>query len=467
MASKYDTLAENIVQLMGGKSNISFFTHCVTRLRFNVKDKGLVQVKQIERMPGVVGSQWVGDQYQIIIGTAVDDAYRLICEKSGLEELPEVPADDDAPTDKLTAKTVANKIFDAISGSLAPIIPILTCGGMLKILLMFFDFIGISADAGAYQIVSFVQNGCFYFLPVFIAAFAAKKFKTSVGVAMIIGVMLLHPTWVEIAETATSIDFFGIPVYLASYSSTVFPAFLSVFVMSYIERFINKYCPEILKGIVVPVGTLLIMIPISFCLIAPLGRIFGDYLSGAIIWLYNTTGFLGVAVFAGCLPFIIITGMHYAFFSYFLNEFATKGMEPFYCLANYIMNISVGAASLAVAIRTRNKEAKSTYLAAGFTAIVAGVSEPSLFGVAFRYRKALYCTMIGSFCGGALGGLFHVMTYVKTSFGLAGIAGFIGGDGMTNFLFACLSIAVGAIISFVLTFFAFRNGVGDEETQVI
>lgn len=463
MASKYEVLANEIVGLLGGRDNISFFTHCITRLRFNVKDKGLVQVKKVEKLPGTVGSQWVGDQYQVIIGTAVDDVYRLICEKNGLEELPEVEADDAAPTGKLTAKTIANKIFDAISGSLAPIIPILTCGGMLKILMMFMGYIGIPEEDGAYQIISFVQNGCFYFLPVFIAAFAAKKFRTNVGVAMVIGSMLLHPAWVGITETATSMDFFGIPVYLAAYSSTVFPAFLSVFIMSYVERFINKHCPEILKGIVVPVFTLLIMIPVAFCLVAPLGRIFGDYLSAAIIWLYNTTGFFDVAVFAGCLPFIIITGMHYGFFSYFLNEFATKGVEPFYCISNYIMNISMGAASLAVAIRTRNKEAKSTYLAAAFTAIVAGVSEPALFGVAFRYRKALFCSMIGCFIGGALAGLLHVMTYIKTSFGLAGIAAFIGGDGMTNFFFALLAIGVGALVTFVLTFIAFKDGVDDEQ----
>ena len=183
MASKYEVLANEIVGLLGGRDNISFFTHCITRLRFNVKDKGLVQVKKVEKLPGTVGSQWVGYQYQVIIGTAVDDVYRLICEKNGLEELPEVEADDAAPTGKLTAKTIANKIFDAISGSLAPIIPILTCGGMLKILMMFMGYIGIPEEDGAYQIISFVQNGCFYFLPVFIAAFAAKNFRTNVGVA--------------------------------------------------------------------------------------------------------------------------------------------------------------------------------------------------------------------------------------------------------------------------------------------
>lgn len=110
MASKYEVLANEIVGLLGGRDNISFFTHCITRLRFNVKDKGLVQVKKVEKLPGTVGSQWVGDQYQVIIGTAVDDAYRLICEKNGLEELPEVEADDAVPTGKLTAKTIANKI---------------------------------------------------------------------------------------------------------------------------------------------------------------------------------------------------------------------------------------------------------------------------------------------------------------------------------------------------------------------
>ena len=185
--------------------------------------------------------------------------------------------------------------------------------------------------------------------------------------------------------------------------------------MSYVERFINKHCPEILKGIVRP------------------GVYSAYHDSGCVLSRRSTWPHfrrLPVRRYHLALQHHRLLRrcrvcwlpafhhhyrhQHYGFFSYFLNEFTTKGVEPFYCISNYIMNISMGAASLAVAIRTRNKEAKSTYLAAAFTAIVAGVSEPALFGVAFRYRKALFCSMIGCFIGGALAGLLHVMTYIKT-----------------------------------------------------
>lgn len=458
MASKerYAELADNIVDLLGGKDNISFFTHCVSRLRFNVKDKGLVNKDAIEKLPGAVGSQWSGDQYQVIIGTDVADAYRAVCKVSGLGE---IQGDAAQPSgEKLSIKGVFNSIFDAISGSLAPTLPILIAGGMLKIAVMVFGMLGMPATTGGYQIFSFIADSAFYFLPVYIGAFAAKKFGANMALGMLVGAMLLHPNFIAMTNAGEPIDLFGLPVYLTTYSSTVFPAILSVFVMSHVERFIDRHCPVIFKGIVVPLLTFVVMVPITLCALAPLGAIVGHYLSVVVLWLYDTMGFVGVSLFTAALPFIIITGMHFGFFPYFLNAFATVGYEPFYCIANFIFNISAGAASLAVGLRAKDKGAKSMFFSAAFTAIVAGVSEPALFGVLFRYKKALWCTSLGGLIGGAIAGIFGATCYTMTSFGLIGLPAFLSAD-LSNLTFAVLSIAVGCVATFVTTFIAFKDGV--------
>ena len=178
MAQKYQELSDKIVGLVGGKANVQFFTHCVTRLRFNVKDESAVKKDEIEKLPGVLGSQWQNGQYQIIIGQAVNDAYRLICEKNGfaVEKSVDEKLDDEKPAQKKGAKAVIDKIFDGISGSLTPLIPALIGCGMIKVILILMDMAGVPADSGTYQLLTFAGDAGFYFLPIMIGAFAAKKF---------------------------------------------------------------------------------------------------------------------------------------------------------------------------------------------------------------------------------------------------------------------------------------------------
>ena len=204
MAQKYQELSDKIVGLVGGKANVQFFTHCVTRLRFNVKDESDVKKDEIEKLPGVLGSQWQNGQYQIIIGQAVNDAYRLICEKNGfaVEKSVDEKLDDEKPAQKKGVKAVIDKIFDGISGSLTPLIPALIGCGMIKVILILMDMAGVPADSGTYQLLTFAGDAGFYFLPIMIGAFAAKKFGANPALGMVIGGLLIYPSFAAASAMA-------------------------------------------------------------------------------------------------------------------------------------------------------------------------------------------------------------------------------------------------------------------------
>lgn len=176
MAKNYDALAASVVELVGGKANISFLTHCVTRLRFNLKDRGLVNLVEIKKVPGVLGAQWSGDQLQVIIGQAVADAYEAVCKKTGLAKQAAVEEnlDGDAPKGPRSVKDVVDVIFGGIAGSLTPLIPALIGCGMIKVILIFLDMLHVPADNATYQLLSFAGDAGFYFLPILIGAFAAS-----------------------------------------------------------------------------------------------------------------------------------------------------------------------------------------------------------------------------------------------------------------------------------------------------
>ena len=253
MAANYNEISSKIVDLVGGKDNISYFTHCVTRLRFNLKDEKKVNKEEIDKLKGVLGSQWQNGQLQVIIGQAVGDVYKEICEANGLtvekaidENVDEVPA-------KKGIKGVIDKIFDGVSGSLTPFIPALIGSGMIKVILIFADMLGADATSGTYQLLSFAGDAGFYFLPIIIGAFAAKKFGANQGLGMVIGGMLVYPSF----AASSGLNFLGIPVYSNSYSSTIIPIILSCAVMAPIERFFAKHSPEILRSVLEPLCTIL------------------------------------------------------------------------------------------------------------------------------------------------------------------------------------------------------------------
>lgn len=456
-AERYADLADKVLELLGGKDNISFFTHCVTRLRFNVKDKSIVDVKGIEGIAGVMGCQWVGDQLQIIIGQAVGDAYNLIAEKTGLAKQDAV---DEDLGDGVKKKFSINTVFDTISGCITPIIPVFIGAGFIKIIvLLITQFNLLPADCGTMQVLTFAGDAGFYFLPVYVGAFAAKKFGANVALGMLMGAMFIHPNFIQAVTNGTSLDVYGIPVYAASYSSSVIPALLTVWVMSYVEKFFARHSPDSVRSITEPLFTLLVMLPLALCALGPIGAFVGTYLSEAVMWLYNTTGIFGIAVLSALFPWLVMTGMHSAFVPYMLNSLATLGYEAIICTANVIANINQGAACAAVALKTKNNEdLRSVASACAITAIVGGVTEPAMFGVNLKLKTPMYGAMIGSFFGALVAAFGHAYLYTMIgSGGIFALPAYLGGSNpVASMAWMAGGMAVGAIVTFIATLILYK-----------
>lgn len=451
---RFEELADRVVELIGGKENIVFFTHCVTRLRFNVKDKGAVKDEEVKKISGVLGCQWSGEQFQIVIGQAVGDAYKLICDRTGLAQEAAVEENLDEPKKKFSFNTV----MDAISACVTPCIPVLIGCGLVKIIILVGEMLGLLSPGSPTDVVlTFVGDAGFYFLPVMIGMFTAKKFGGNMALGAMMGAIFIHPTFVSAVAEGTALSVFGIPIYSATYSSTLFPAFLTAIVMCYVEKFVAKHSPDAIRAVMEPIITILVMVPLGLCLLGPVGAFLGNYIAIAVMFIYEHLGFMGVGILAAFLPWLVLTGMHTGFTPYLLNAFATVGYEPIVIVANVVNNVNQGAASLAVALKTKDKELKSTAFSCAITAIVGGVTEPALFGVNFRLKTPIYGAMIGSFIGGAIAGLGKAYCYAFVgSGGLFAIPAFIS-ERTSNLITMVAAMAIGMVVTFIATFILYKN----------
>lgn len=460
MASKYEGLVNGIVDYVGGKENIEFFTHCVTRLRFNVKDQSLVKKEEIEKANGVLGVQWQNGQLQIIIGQSVADVYKSICDKYGLAQEKAVNESLDEETTKVKGfKGVVDYIFNGISGSLTPLIPALIGCGMIKVILILLDMAGVPADSSTIQLLTFAGDAGFYFLPIMIGAFSAKKFGANMALGMVIGGILMYPTFSANVGAGVAYDFLGLPVGAVSYASTIFPIILCCAVMAPIEKCISKYSPEILRSVLEPLCTIVIMIPLALCVLGPIGSFLGTYLSSFVLWVYNTVGFVGVALFAAIMPFVIMTGMHGAFVPYLMQMLTVSPLyEPIFFPALIISNINQGISALAVALKTKDKNIKSTGLSTGVTAVVAGVTEPAMYAINLKLKTPMYGAMIGSAIGGLVAGILKTAIYAFAgASSIIALPLFISADRPNNFMFMIIAVLIGAVATFVATWVLYKD----------
>lgn len=450
---KYAELADSIVGLVGGKDNISYFTHCVTRLRFNVKDKGLVKVEGIDGLPGVIGKQWSGDQLQVIIGQQVGEVYATICERSGLAREDAVDENLDA---NLTGKRdfslrhLFDLFFDTLSGIFAPFIPaIVSCGLLQGVLYSIQTFGWISADSVEYNFFYTCANTAFYFMPVLIAFSAGKRFKCNPYVAAALGAVLIHPTFVGMA--GQEIRLFGmIPITFANYSSTVVPAILTVYVASWIERACKKIVPTMVDIIVTPFITFLVAAIIGFTLLAPAGNFLGTFVAEGILWLYTTLGPVGGALCAAVYPFMLATGMQVAMSPITVQNLATLGYDFIYpCTA--ASNAAMAAVALYISFKSKNQNVKSIGSSTGVTALI-GVTEPVFFGLIAKYRKAMIATMVGGAAGGVVMGMFTVQ-YLSFGFVPFGTLPLAMTETFPYYMIGvCLAMVVAIIVMHLLKF---------------
>ncbi len=444
----YTQCAKSILSELGGAGNVRTVSHCMTRLRFVLANDSNVNDEKVKAIPGVLGIMKKGGQYQIIIGNNVSSCYKEV-EKLGKwdNSTPSVE-----PKKKhITPGSIVNSILDVISGSVSGIMaPLIGCG-MIKILLVIFNLCGISSDLPTIKILATLGDAVFYFLPVLLGFTAAKKMGVNPILAATVCAVLIHPDLIALLGGKNSVTFLHIPVFKASYSSSVIPALLAVWLLSFVEPAVDKICPSWAKNIFKPMIILLIATPITLLILAPLGNMIGIALNIFMTFLQTKISWAALMLMAGLMPLIVMTGMHWAFMPATLQNL-TSGMGDGLLLPGMqASNLAQGAACLAVMIRTKNKELKSIASASGVSALFAGITEPAMYGVTLRLKKPMIAAMIGSACGGLVGGIFQLKGFTAAVPSLLAIVSFVSASSSKNFIIAVIVSLVSMIVTFVLT----------------
>ena len=456
MKKDYSKSAEKLVQAMGGKDNITRVFHCMTRLRFYVKDKNKIHEAEIKKLSEISGVNWHQDQFQVIAGNEVNELYAELV-KMGVQD-----DDADSPVKTMEKKSVGSAIIDSVTGCMTPMIPALTAAGMIKVVLtLLTTFHLVSDTSDTYQVISFIGDAAFYFMPFLIAANAAKVFRVNQSLALIMAGVFLHPNFTAMIASGDPITFFSIPVTPTTYSYSVIPVILMVWIMSYIVKFVDRITPRIVKLILHPTLVILISAPIAVIAVGPLGGIIGDGLAVAIDFLSTKLGFIIIGILSAAFPFIVMTGMHHALTPIGLNAVATGG-DTLIFVSQVCSNVAQGGASLAVAVRSKDKNMKQLASASGISALM-GIAEPALYGVTLKLKRPVIAAAIAAGIGGIVGGLLQVTLYIAQNCLLA-IPAFIGEKGMSNFLYGITMIIVSFAAAFILTMiFGFQDDAEDGE----
>ena len=446
----YAKVASKVLEAVGGKDNVQAVVHCMTRLRFNLKDESKADEAKVKKIKGVVGVVNKGGQFQVVIGNDVPNVYKEVVKLGDFKQAKAAPQGG--------GKKGVSAVLDTIAGIFTPIITALIGVGMIQAILAILTLTGLlSTDSQTYQILYIVGQSGMYFLPVLLAYTAANKFGCNPFLAVAVAGTMLHPDLIALFGSSESIHFLGLPVKAASYSSSVIPIILAVWAMSYIERFADKVTPKVIKTIVKPIIVLLITVPVTLIVLGPLGTIM--FLNARVSWLVPTL--LG----AFC-PLLVMTGMHYSLLPISTTAFATAGFETVLCPSMLVSNIAQGAAGLAVAVKTKNKEFKQVALSGGITGVM-GITEPILYGCNVRLKKPLYAVIAAGGIGGFYLGINGVGAYAMASPGLLALPGYIGGTSMTNFIHACIGAAIAFGVAFVGTLILGFEDVPVEEDEVV
>jgi PTS system beta-glucosides-specific IIC component len=447
---KFTKLAEEVLKEVGDKENIMNVTHCATRLRFNLKDETIPNDERLKEMKGVLGVIRAGGQLQVIIGQDVSKVYDEFCIVSGLQN-NSVVNEADKPKEKMTIKSFLNGILDALSGSLVPAIPVITASAFFKMLAA---ILGptmlnlISEQNDFYVLATFVGDAGFYFFPVIIGYTSAKKFKASPIMGILLGAIMLHPTFTGLVGKTFSV--YGIPCSVQNYGSTILPIILSVWVMSYVERFFHKHLPSALRSVFAPAFTIGVMLPITLCVLGPAGSFLGNYIGNGIIAIGAVTGFLGVAIIGATFEFLVISGI---LITFLFQIFATAGHENFVAVGMAAATYAVAGMCLGAALRIKNSEQKSLSFGFLISLLLGGITEPGLYGVGIRYKKPLLGLISGGFAGGLYMGILHVGHYTLIpSTNVVGLLAFTG-NGVGNLVNGIIGCIISVIVSAVVTYY--------------
>ncbi|KFX17377.1 PTS transporter subunit EIIC [Pectobacterium betavasculorum] len=440
---------QSIIKLVGGNENINKAWHCMTRLRFDLVDESKVQTDAIKNLPGILGAQHQSEQFQIIIGPQVNEYYELL----NAQLSPTATAQPDAPKQK---KGLISLFMDTVSGVFGPIVPAIAGAGMIKGLLAGLIALKVvSAKTDTVIVIDLIASGVFYFLPFFLAISAARIFKTNEYLAAAVAACLMYPSLMEAAKALASNSpnavsafyFIGVlPIPVFNYAASVIPVIFSVLALSYIHRWVDRFMPSVLKTVFTPTLTLFIAALVSLTVIGPFGIYLGKLLALFIQSLFDVSSIFAGFVVGAIRPVAILTGMHHAMTPIALQNFSNQGFDmlmPMMCMAN----MAIAGATFAIYFHAKTRQDKSVVLSAGVSALL-GITEPALFGVLTKYKKAFISATVASSIASAFIAYFGVRLYGYILSSIFSLPAYIG----PYFSYAVSGMAIAIVLSFTLTY---------------
>ncbi len=441
-------LAENVLELVGGAGNVKNVYHCATRLRFTLNSSEPVKVEELKALAGVINVVGSGTQIQVVIGAAVSKVFK---------ELEPLLPDMGESSNQAAAKEkgrMLDRVFNAISGIFAPYLPLLMCSGILTGLLTLAGSMEwMDTASGTYAIFSAASNSLFYFFPILLAVTAAKQFDTNPYVAVVIGAVLIHPTFSALADVEGAVTFLGIPVIMQSYSSSVIPAIAGVGLYSVIDHKLSKIVPNSLRSLINTMVGMVVVIPLTILVFGPVGNFLSTFLGNSLNALVGFNSLIAGILVGGFCGYMAMFGLQWGIIPIIIMNISNVGYD--YFTPMWLMGCygQIGVA-LAVFLRTKNAELKQLSLTSFLSGFFTGVTEPILYGILTKYIRLNIFVIIGGAVGGAFAGLMHVKAIAFLFAGLLNFPGYFG----DTFVYYVISVALAIGVSAVLTYlFGFKG----------
>lgn len=435
-------LASSILEAVGGKDNITFITHCMTRLRLNLKDESIVDDEEVRKIKGVVGVRRVAGQYQIIIGTSVDEVCTELITLAGLSQ-------EEGTTEN--KKGFFAKLMKLISGIMMPVLPALIACGIVNALVPILSSAGaLAPEDGMYVLLHAIGNSCMYFFPVIIGGSAARFFGMDAYIGAVVGASLIHPSLAALSTSGGSIDIAGLSIPAASYASTVFPAIVAAWFASVIYKGFKKILPEVVGYAIVPALTVLICAPISYLVIGPVVNAASDLLAQGILAIYAPNPVVCSLILNPIFGLVLIPlGLHWALVVVCINNLVTLGSDPILGLVCNGMGV-VGMV-LAYAYKESDPDKRSLGLSTALTAF-CGITEPALYGVILPNKRMMLASVLSGTIPSIIPALFGTRAFTMAGSGIFSFPSYMNPTGdMNSLIGAVLTNAIGFVCGFIVT----------------
>lgn len=442
-------LAAEILEMVGGAENITFVAHCMTRLRFNLKDESIVDDAKVKAIDGVIDIRHSAGQYQVIVGPKVDKVYEIVAKETGIDT-------GKSAADEGETKGFLGKLMKLISGIMMPVLPALIACGMINAVLSILTTAGVvSAESGIYTMLYGMGNACMYFLPVLIGSSAAKFFGIDQYIGAVLGAILIYPTFVAAAGAGDALDLFGVKFTMVSYASTVFPAIVAAWFASVLYKWLRAVLPDALAFALVPFLTVAIAAPISLLVVGPVIQQASSLLATAVLAVYQLSPVLCGVILGPIFGLVMIPlGLHWALIVISINNIMTVGSDPI--LGLLCGSMGVVGACLAFALRSKDPGEKSLGFSCAITSL-CGITEPALYGIVLEHKKIIIASMISGAISAVIPAIFNTRTFVMTSSGIFSFPGYMNPSGdMSSLIGAILCNVVGFILTFVLVYIMYR-----------